>query len=513
MAAETETAVKTETAPAPAAAPAATASKRVDLKRFLSSMRLEGEVGQLTPMVQNGFAVVKDDVSEKDRFVSGLAALLLNVDRSAGKLDKGNIQDLIARIDGVVNAQVNEIIHHEQFKQLESNWRSLHDLIRTTNFKADVVIDMLDVSKDELHQDFDANSVDITSSALFKKVYVAEYDQFGGKPYGGIIGLYEFMHTPRDEFWLRTMARVAAASHAPFVGAVSPKFFGCENAEELAALKDLEGLMNHPRYGSWNKFRDSEEAAYVGLTLPKYICRQPWDPDTNPSGDMPFREEVRGDKSSDFLWGNASILFAQNMIRSFTKSGWCQYLRGPKGGGLVSGLPVHTFNLRGEEETKIPVEIAIPDYRELEFANAGFIPLIYRKGTADACFFSVQSVKKAKKFKDPKDSENAQLVTNLSYTLSITRIAHYVKSIMRDNIGSSADAIYVQSTLQKWISKYVTLVVNPDDLTLCYYPFKAAQVQVAARPGMIGWYDCKLTVMPHVQFEGLDAELRMDTRL
>jgi type VI secretion system protein ImpC len=505
MAAEIETAVKSETVSAP--------TKSVDLKRFLSSMRLDSDVKQLTPMVQSAFEVVKDDVSEADRFVSGLAALLLNVDRNVGKLDKGNIQDLIARIDRVVNAQVNKIIHHKEFKQLEASWRSLNDLIRATNFKADVVIDLLDVSKDELHQDFDANSVDITSSALFKKVYVSEYDQFGGKPYGAIVGLYEFVHTPRDEFWLRTMARVAAASHAPFIGSVAPKFFGCETAEELAALKDLEGLMSHPRYGSWNKFRESEEAAYVGLTLPKYICRQPWDPETNPSGDMPFREEVRGDQSADFLWGNASILFAQNMVRSFVQSGWCQYMRGPKGGGLVSGLPVHMFNLRGEEELKIPVEIAIPDYRELEFANCGFIPLIYRKGTADACFFSVQSVKKAKKFKDPKDSENSQLVTNLAYTFSITRIAHYVKSIMRDNIGSSADAVYIQNSLQSWISKYITLLVNPDDLTLRHYPFKAASVAVAARPGMIGWYDCKISVLPHIQFEGLDVELKMDTRL
>ena len=499
---ETKTEVKTEEA-----------TKTLDLKRFLSSMRLEGEVGSLTPMLQNNFEVVKEDVSEKDRFVSGLAALLLNVDVNVGKLDKGNIQDLIARIDAIVNHQLNEIIHHPQFKQMESSWRSVNDLVRNTNFKANIVIDILDVSKDELDQDFDSNAVDITGSALFKKVYVSEYDQFGGRPYGAMIGLYEFQHNPRDEFWLKTMARVAAASHAPFIASVSPKFFGCETAEELAAIKDLEGLMNHPKYGSWSKFRDSEEAAYVGLTLPKYVCRLPWDPELNPCGDLPFREEVRGDNSNDFLWGSSAILFAQNMVRSFEQSGWCQYLRGPKGGGLVSGLPVHTFNLRGEEEMKIPVEIAIPDYRELEFANAGFIPLVYRKGTADACFFSVQSVKRAKKFKDPKDSENAQLVTNLSYTFSITRIAHYVKSIMRDNIGSSADAPYIQTTLQNWLSQYVTTVVNPDELTLRYYPFKAASVEVAPRDGAIGWYDCKIGVLPHIQFEGMDVELRLDTRL
>jgi type VI secretion system protein ImpC len=489
-------------------------AKALDLKRFLSSMRLEGEVGTVTPMVQDDLSTVKENVSEKDRFISGLAALLLNVDQNVGKLDKANIQQLIGRIDTMVNDQLNEIIHHENFKKMEGNWRSLNDLILNTNFKANVMLDLLDVSKDELFQDFDSNAVDITGSALFKKVYVSEYDQYGGKPYGSIIGMYDFEHTPKDEFWLKTMGRIAAASHAPFIGSVSPKFFGCETAEELAAIKDLEGLLNHPKYGSWNKLRESEEAAYIALTLPKYISRLPWDPETNPvSTSFTFKEKVRGNHHEDFLWGPASILFAQNMVRSFEQSGWCQYLRGPKGGGLVSGLPVHTFNLRGEEEIKIPVEIAIPDYRELEFANAGFIPLIYRKGTADACFFSGQSIKKPKKFKDPKDTEASQLVTNLTYTFSITRIAHYVKSIMRDNIGSQADAAYIQTTLTNWIMRYVTTVVDPDNLTLRSYPFKAAAVEVVAREGMIGWYDCKMSILPHIQFEGMDVELRMDTRL
>ncbi|MCE5335607.1 MAG: type VI secretion system contractile sheath large subunit [Desulfobacteraceae bacterium] len=485
----------------------------LDLKRFLSSMRLSTEVAEPVPMVQEGLTVIKEDVRDEDRFISGMAAFLLNIDTSAGRFDKGMIQDLIARIDLAVNAQLNEIIHHESFRQLESNWRSLNDLILNTNFKANVMLDLMDVSKDELFEDFEANAVDITGSALFKKIYVAEYDQYGGKPFGGIIGLYDFQHTPQDEFWLRTMGKVAAASHAPFIGSVSPKFFGCDSIEELSAIKDLEGLMNHPKYGSWNKLRDSEEAAYLGLTLPKYIVRLPYDPETNPTGKLPFKEDVRGGSNQDYLWGSASSLFAQNMVRSFVQSGWCQYLRGPKGGGLVTGLPVHTFNVRGEEELKIPVEMAIPDYRELEFANAGFIPLIYRKGTADACFFSAQSLKKAKKFKDPKDSENAQLVTNLAYTYSVTRIAHYVKCIMRDNIGSSADAAYIQQALESWIFQFVTTVVNPDDLTLRYYPFKAASVEVVPREGMIGWYDCKMSILPHIQFEGMDVELRLDARL
>lgn len=500
MANETEQAVKTEE------------KVDLDLKRFLSSMRLDAGVSEPVPMVQDGLATVKEDVRDEDRFISGLAVFLLNIDPSTGRLDKGMIQDLLARIDQVVNDQLNEIIHHETFKQVESNWRSLNDLILNTNFKANVMLDLLDVSKEELYEDFESNAVDITGSALFKKAYVSEYDQYGGKPFGAIVGFYEIEHTPKDEFWLRIMGKIAAASHAPFIGAVSPKFFGCESVEELSAIKDLEGLMSHPKYGSWDKLRNSEEAAYLGLALPRYVLRLPYDPETNPC-DLPFKEAVRGDNNSDYLWGSSVSLFAQNMVRSFVGSGWCQYLRGPKGGGLVSGLPVHVFNIRGEEELKIPIEMAIPDYRELEFANAGFMPLIYRKGTADACFFSCQSLKKAKKFKDPKDSENAQLVTNLSYTFSVTRIAHYVKCIMRDNIGSTADAAYIQQSLESWISQYVTTVVNPDDLTLRYYPFKAYSVEVVPREGSIGFYDCKLGILPHIQFEGMDVELRLDARL
>ncbi len=490
-------------------------SEVIDLKRFLSSMRLNADIDAPVPAIKEGLELESGKLREEDRFLSGLAAMLLNIDTTnVNKFDKASVLSLIGRIDLIVAAQVNEVLHHPKFQALESNWRGLDDLIRSTNFRANIMIDILDVTKDELLQDFDSNAVDITGSALFKKLYIAEYDQYGGKPYGGIIGLYEFKHTPTDEFWLKIMSKVAAASHAPFISSVSPEFFGCSSIEELAAVKDLEGLVSRPTYSSWNALRLTEEAAYLGLTLPRYVLRLPYDPVTNPVGNgFEFKESVRGDVDGEYLWGNASILMAKNMIRSFTNSGRCHYLRGTKGGGLVTGLPVHSFNLRGEDEIKLPVEMVIPDFRELEFANAGFMPLVYRKGTGDACFFSVQSLKKAKEYLDPKDNENAQLATNLSYTMSITRIAHYVKCIMRDNIGSSADAAYIQATLDRWINQYITTIVNPDDLTLQYYPFKAASVEVVERPGQIGWYDCKMGVLPHIQFEGMDVELRLDARL
>jgi len=241
--------------------------------------------------------------------------------------------------------------------------------------------------------------------------------------------------------------------------------------------------------------------------------RVPYNEMTNPAEGINFSEKVQGNVDGEFLWGSSAMLLARNLVRSFETSGWCQYLRGVKGGGQVTALATHTFNLRGEEEMRGPVETSMPDFRELELANAGLIPLIHKKGTADAVFFSVQSIKKSHRFKDPKDSENSQLVTNLAYTFSISRIAHYLKCIMRDNIGSAADANYISSQIDRWISGYVTTLVNPDDLTLRYYPFKAYSLQVTDVPGKIGWYQCNLSILPHIQFEGMNVDLRVDARL
>lgn len=425
------------------------------------------------------------------------------------------VRNITSDIDERLYRDLDAIIHAEDFKSLEANWIGLNNLIESTDWSADVKIDMIDCTKAELGEDLENNAVDLINGDLFKKVYVAEYDQFGGLPYGAIIGLYEFENTREDRAWLSTISKLANASHAPFISSVGPKFFGCKNITEMAEIKDLAAHMSHPRFEKWQAMRDTEEAAYIGLTLPRFLLRPPYDPENNPAGvGLGYKEKVNANNDGeDFLWCNASLLFAKNMINSFACSGWCQYIRGPKGGGRIEYLPRYAFDLNGQQEFKAPIEMVIPDYRELAFADAGFIPLIYRKGGSDACFFSSQSIKKSKRFKDPHDSENSQLVTNLAYTLSITRIAHYVKCIMRDNIGSAADDAYINNILQTWLSQYVTTVVNPDDLTLRYYPFKAAQVITTPQEGMIGWYNSEITILPHIQFEGLDVELKMDVRI
>ncbi|HEX8436715.1 type VI secretion system contractile sheath large subunit [Archangium sp.] len=472
------------------------------------------------PMIGTGLVPVASNemqVPTDERFMSAVAALLYNVEPiqdEVGQIrfDKGEVMKAVARIDEAIEAQMNEILHHEKFQKMEATWRGLEDLVNNTNFQADITIDILDVEKAELAEDFEKNSSNIFSSAMFDKVYIKEYDQFGGRPYGVMLGLYEFSASRSDITWLERMGKVANASHCPFISSASYKFFDCDSVEQLESLKNLDGVLSHPRYSKWNELRDKEEGAYIGLTLPRYVVRLPYDPDRNPCDVLNFKEDAQGD-SKKYLWGNAAYLLGRNLVKSFEQSGWCQSIRGPKGGGLVTGLPVDTFTLRGQKRIQAPVEIAIPDYREYEFARNGFIPLVYRKDSSEATFFSTQSVKRAKKFKDPKDSENSQLVTNLAYTFSITRLAHYIKSIMRDNIGTTADAGYVQRQIDSWLTGYVTTVVNPDDLTLRRFPFKATNVVVESKPGEIGWYDCKVAVLPHIQFEGLNVELMLESRL
>lgn len=455
-----------------------------------------------------------------ERFKESLAAVFLNldVDLDQGeepKVTKQRLQKIIKYIDTLINDQLREVYADRQFKELERTWRSVEDLAKKTDFSKNIKLSLLDVSKEELFEDLEMNSADIAGAEIFKKLYVAEYDQYGGQPFGGLMGLYEFDQGRKDMVWLETMGKIACASHAPFVGSVKPEFFGCSSMAEMNQLRDITTMLGTPKYNRWNALRKSEEAAYIGLVMPRVVLRPPYNDDTYPADDISFNELADGQQGDDdgYLWGSAVPLFAGNLVRSFADTGWCQYIRGPRSGGQIEDLATHRFELNGERQAKTAVEVTIPDFREYELARAGFIPLIQKKGANEAAFYSAQSIKLAETWKDPKDSENSQLVTNLAYTFSITRIAHYLKCIMRDNIGSSANALSVQNQIDRWIAGFTTALVNPDDLTLRYYPFKAYSLQVDEVPGKVGWYHCSLSVLPHIQFEGLDVDLRIDARL
>lgn len=462
---------------------------------------------------------------DHDLFVNVLAAVLCNLSdeelKHIGRGDEGDqqsplgrfmtkVDELLSTVDAEIQRKLAMVLRDPAFREIERNFRMLSELVDAVTTDK-VEIDVLDVTVDELREDIRDNVNHIMGSSLFQRLYVDEYDRFGGIPFGSVIGLFEVDPSNDEDLqFLRGLGKLASHCHAPFVGSLSPAFFGLSSFSDLASLDQLEAVLERPRYGKWEAFRDEHEAAYIGLTLPRYLLRKPHE--TSGESRLRFTEEIRN--GDDYLWGNAAALLARNMIRSFELSGWCQHLRGPEGGGLVKGLPVHVFVNQGHVVEQPPVDAALPDYLELQLAMAGFIPLVSKKDEPDqACFFSVQSAKKPKTFVEEIATQNAHLVTNLSYTLSVSRIAHYIKRMVRDYIGSSADGPYIQQMLESWLAEYVTTVTNPDDRTLARYPFKAVSVTVEPKVGALGWYKCTTSILPHVQFEGMDVELRLEAAL
>lgn len=469
------------------------------------------------------------------KLLEQLHAVLSEMPEGGLVINKDTVNDSIGRIDKELSAAVNRVLYHEEFRRLEGVWRGIADLESATDFSKNVILAVWDVTKAELNDDISQNVADWTNSELFGVLYTREYDQHGGSPYGAIIGLYEFDQYDKDLGFLKGMASICKQSHVPFIGSASPGSFGKKSFDEVAQLKDVEGELDR----SWNMFRREETSVYIGLTLPRYLVRAPYkalpmreigldfseqDPSSTPEDELAamdkeqLADEMRRVRDRGYVWGSSAMLFAQNLIRSFQASGWCQYIRGIDSGGTVTGLPRLSRDPI-TDELEPPVECVVPDNLEYSLAKAGFIPLVWEKGTSKATFFSAQSVKFARDGslaltdEDAHYAENEQLTANLSYTYTISRLAHYLKVMMRGNIGGTADAAYVKSQIDAWVTRYVTTVINPDDLTLRYYPFKAFQSTVDKVPGRVGWFDCTLTVQPHIQFEGVDITLKVDARL
>lgn len=436
--------------------------------------------------------------------VHALLAQLVEPGRTVDKVSNAVIDEFIVEIDRKLSDQLNAIMHHEQVQKLESAWRSLKFLVDRTDFRENIKIEILNATKDELLEDFE-DSPEIPKSGLYKTIYTAEYGQFGGKPYGNIIGNYDFGPGPQDIKLLQNLAAVAAMSHAPFIAAGGPQFFGVDSFQELPNLKDLHSIFEGPQYAKWQSFRESEDARYVALTLPRFLLRLPYGPDTQPVKAFNFQEDVSA-SHEDYLWGNSAFSFATRLTDSFAKYRWCTNIIGPMGGGTVEDLPLHQFDAMGAVQTKIPTEVLISERREFELAEEGFVGLTMRKGSDNACFFSANSVQKPKYFgisAEGKAAElNYKLGTQMPYMFVANRLAHYLKVIQRENIGSWKERTDLERELNIWIKQYVADQDNPPPSVRSRRPLRQAQVTVESVEGEPGWYKVGLKVRPHFKYMG-----------
>lgn len=431
---------------------------------------------------------------------------------SHARVDLLRLDHHLAIIDRKLARQIDTILHHPAFQALESAWRGLQFLVDRTDFRRNVCIEVLDVSKETLREDFE-DAPDLIQSGLFQLTYAQEYDTPGAYPIAAIIANYEFDAGAPDIALLRNLSKVAAAAHMPFIGAVSPAFFGRSSMEEVSGIRDLAGYFERAAYLKWKAFRETEDARYVGLTLPRFLARLPYGPDTNPVRGFNYTEDVRGGGRDAFLWANAAFAFAVNLVRSFVRNGWCLQIRGPQAGGLIRDLPVHLYDLDTGHLGKIATDALIPETREFEFAERGLIALSYTSNHDHVCFYSAHSTQKPAVFDMRDAAANSRINARLPYIFLLSRIAHYLKLIQRENIGTTKDRRLLELELNNWIKGLVTVMTTPGDDLQASHPLREARVEVEDVEDNPGFFRIKLFIVPHFQIEGMDVSLALMSQM
>ncbi len=451
------------------------------------------------------------------RGISSFLTELLRSKDTSQRVAKDRIDGLIADIDRRLTAQVNAILHHPAVQGLESAWRGVKYLCEEIDFRENVRLEFVNGKKEEFLSDF-RDAPEITQSALYSTLYKEAIGMFGGRPYGVVCSTFDFGPGTEDVELLRSFAAVSAMSHVPFLGNTDPGMFGRKSFQEIPQLKDLQAMFEHPRYQRWNAFRDSEDARYVGMCMPRFMLRPPYG--TRESElrvrEFEFSEDVI-DKHENYLWGAASLALCAKIADSFAKYRWCPNIIGPLGGGAVYNLPLHQYHQGGELKTKNPCEAAIEDRKEFEFAEQGFCALIPRKDSNNAAFFSANSVQRPKVFQRNEAGMAAQrnfmLGTRLPYMFVTTRLAHYLKVLQREQIGTWKSQADLERELTTWIRQYVSDMPDPPPDVRSRKPLRDAKVFVEEVPGQVGWYRCNLKVVPHLKYEGASFELSLVGKL
>jgi len=426
-----------------------------------------------------------------------------------------SIKAIIAEIDKKLSEQVNLILHNEDFKALEGSWRGLHHLVNNTETDEMLKIRVMNISKKEVGKTlkkFKGTAWD--QSPLFKKLYENEFGTPGCEPYGCLIGDYSFDHSAPDVEMLTGIAQIASAAHAPFISAADPGVMGMDSWQELSNPRDLTKIFGTAEYASWRALRDSEDARYLGLTMPRFLARLPYGAKTNPVEDFAFEEDTEGADHSKYTWANSAYAMGININRAFKQYGWCARIRGAESGGMIEDLPVHTFPTDdGGVDMKCPTEIAITDRREAELAKNGMMPLSHWKNTNYAVFVGAQSLQKPAVYDDPDATANANLAARLPYLFATCRFAHYLKCMVRDKIGGFQERSDMESWLNDWIQQFCVDGSTASETDKAKRPLAEAAVKVEEVEGNPGYYTSKFFLRPHYQLEGLTVSLRLVSKL
>ncbi len=486
----------------------------------------EKAAAQQQQATQTGEANILDQIVDQGRFgregaarergrdmVKEFVSQFLEGEMTLSRDAEAMIAARVAQIDHLISIQLNEVLHHPNFQKLESAWRGLKYLLDQSETSSNLKIKVLNASKKDLLRDLQ-RAPEFDQSALFQKIYEDGFGILGGEPFGALIGDFEIGKHPEDIEFLERISQVAAGAHAPFLTAASPELLNMQSFEELGNPRDIGKIFESTEYAKWKSFRSSEDSKYVGLAMPRILMRLPYGKDTKPVDGFNYEEKVDGTDHSKYLWGNAAYALGARITSAFAKYGWCAAIRGTEGGGLVEGLPAHTFRTdEGDVALKCPTEIAITDRRAKELDDQGLIPLVHRKGSDNATFFAVQSANKPAKYDKPEANANARLSAQLPYMLAVCRFAHYLKAMMRDKIGSFMSRGQCEDFLNQWIAQYVVNDDNASATAKAEHPLREAFVQVTETPGKPGAYTATAFLRPHFQLDELTMSLRLVAEL
>jgi type VI secretion system protein ImpC len=454
------------------------------------------------------------EVSLNERLTAALSVFLdiASADDSISeKIDKTLLDHYIGKIDQIIGSQLDAVLHHEKFQEVESAWRGLKFLIDRSDFRSNIKVELLDVSKRSLQDDFE-DSPETTQSGLYRHIYTQEYDTPGGEPITSMVSNFEFGREAPDVSLLSEIARVASAAHCPFLGSVGSSFFDKNSIEEVPKIQDVTSYMERAEYIRWKSFRDSEDSRYVGLVMPRFLLRHPYG-EENPVRGFQYVEDVKREGHENYLWGNATFAFAANMAESFKKHGWTVNIRGPESGGKLENLPIHHYDVGKGKQAKIPTEVIISETQEVAFSDQGFIPLSYYKNSDYACFFSANSTQKPVEYSTIEATANSRINSRLPYIFLVSRISHYLKVLQRENIGSSKTRQELENELNDWLQGLVTKMNNPDEALIATHPLRDAEIKVEEIPENPGYYRVSLFVVPHFQIEGVDVRLSLVAKM
>ena len=477
----------------------------------------EQELESFSNLLKKSFKPRNDrHATEVENAVSALVEQAL----ADGSLVKDDVLDtidsMIAQLDRKLSDQLNEIIHAAEFQKLEGAWRGLKHVVYNSETDATLKIRILNVSKDELKNMFKLYpGARWDQSPLFKKVYGEEFDQLGGEPYGCLIGDYYFDQSPVDVGIMREIAKTAAAAHAPFFAAAAPSLLNLDSWTELSKPRDLGKVQDTPEFAAFRSLRDSDDARYMSLCLPRVLARLPYGAKSDPVEEFGFEETTDGHTGDKYSWMNAAYAMATNINRAYKEYGWTIRIRGVESGGTIENLPTHVFPTDdGGVDIKCPTEIAIGDRREGELSKLGMAALIHRKNTDKAAFIGAQSLYRPKKYVDDLATASDNLSSRFTYMFAVSRFAHYLKVMVRDKIGSTKEKEQLQKWLTEWISKYVDPAPTmSDEKTKARRPLAGAKIEVEEDEENPGYYRTRIHLRPHYQLEGMDIGISLVSKL